>query len=399
MPADKDEGLNPISQGPQIVTAIVDEWRGSKNNYGFAEILTGHTAGATAFCFRTIGGVEVPLEEEFRCRIDSTEKGWKVVALHDDDLPTELLGVGGTVSFADRENKPPFWQIKVSNYVDGNPLSRALTVSLFTNVLRKRGLADLRDGATVVVNAERKSRGYVATEIISPGPEDVFPDLNPREVDAHAIGQWEAANVEDRYVDVGAGDPRAPAVVSIGISRTRLITAGIRLVVPGAEPCEGRPAELQKELLLAPRETLVPIDAFRLEIEWEAKRSRWTVRKLLEPRCIRISSEGEVIDWVAGTIEAFEDAPEKTEEFEGSVPSDDPLPKVAKGAPAKPEFLVAVDDPRVGRGTVRLYKKVIGFEHAECAPGVPVVLSLRGYKTGWTAHAIHRSIPHTNSDS
>jgi hypothetical protein len=42
---------------------------------------------------------------------------------------------------------------------------------------------------------------------------------------------------------------------------------------------------------------------------------------------------------------------------------------------------------------VNLWPRVAGVEHAGCRPGVPVILTLRGYKTGWAAHCLHRSTP------
>jgi hypothetical protein len=386
MAAEKDVQAQVADDEPTFVTAYVEAWRGS---YGFATIKTGPATGVQAICFKTINFVEVPLQTDFLCKISKGPKGWKVDALQQDALPDDIWNLEGVISAARRDGPMPYWRLIASKPPEGFGSAQLPPVTIFRNVLRQRGLFDIADGATVIVHASRKPRGYVATELLAPGPDAAFPNHGPHLVDGFALDAWDPSS-EAKSVDIGIGFSGAPVVARVRLFRSVLLKAGIKEIIPGSLPAEGKAALLQAEILAAPKHHRPAIDYFLVDVEWEPGPNRWVVRKLLAPRTLRLSSEDERVDWVIGVVENAETDDDEAD-FGGPKPTAPREPTNPKDAPGP--MIIGFEDSRVGRGQVRVYPDVPGFEHAACAPGVPVVVSLRGYKGGWTTHAIHRSTP------
>lgn len=387
MPAEKDVHAHEADGEPTFVIAYVEVWRGS---YGFAAIKTGPATGAQAICFKTINSIEVPLRTDFLCKISKGSKGWKVDALQQDALPDDIRNIEGVISAARRDGPTPYWRVSVSKAPDGLETVQLPPVTIFRNILKQRGLVDIADGAKVVVHASRRPKGYVATELVAPGPDAAFPDHGPHKIDGFALNAWDPSS-ETNAVDLGIGVSGAPVVARVRMFRSALLKAGIKEVVRGSPPAEGKAALLQAKMLAAPKHARLPIDYFLVEVEWESGPKRWEVRKLLAPRMLRLSSEDERVDWVIGVVECVEGEDDDAGDFDATelaAPQESANPKDT-AAP----LMIGFDDSRIGRGQVRVYQHVPGFDHAGCEPGVPVVISLRGFKGGWTTHAIHRSTP------
>ncbi len=89
----------PDEEHREVEALITDsDWRlGAHGRYALAQVLSSDTPAKSAICNQVVKRVKPPTGSPFRCKIERSDRGWRIVEILVDGLPQDLIGISGVV--------------------------------------------------------------------------------------------------------------------------------------------------------------------------------------------------------------------------------------------------------------------------------------------------------------
>lgn len=394
-----------MSDQELTVQARITSWSESKfGRYAVAEILTPDVEAKKALFGANRFRWAPELDTPFTCIISPSDKGWKVVALPDEEGTTVLLK--GTFKEVQGQGRDRIWQIEVSA-----GQSQATGIAHLKNdVLQEAGLIDFEPGALLEFEALKTSHACTVTRIMFPQIKDAFED---GEHIAFVRADWRPE--KDKGVRVAVLSRNCRVWIHMYIASDLLKRCGITSLVKAPYPWTIHQTE-SRNAIHAWQETLqngntderdaLSMDRLLVTTQLYASKGKTglSLRKLVAPLRMRSPlSPDEVIDWIsAHVVDIKPSAPRanRSEVHEQPQPDHPTVTgSLRKTTPpnAASQVTFKVQAPGLGRGEVqgRFYEPRV--KAAGLAIGVPCIVTLAAYNLNgearWTIKKVHQSEP------
>lgn len=397
--------VTPAVESHHEVTAQINQWRDGKNGrYAFADILNEGAPAQTATCNATINHHTPPTGEPFRAIIKkkANGNGYTIIDIIVEGLPAELPGIKAVVRHKQR--------IDLLLDTIPQPNTPSVPVILPAKLLNQQQIADIEPGTEVAIDAQRGASGYVASKLHAPSVLDAFDHLqSPQTIIVDIKNYWPGEHQDKKGCFVSYQAPGMAVTAIIWIGQQLLRGAGIPATVP-MDPSSTLEPGTSAALLDQWQDTLrggsqaemeqLGINQLELELEWIVAQHRWRVSRLCRPRALRIPQDTEVIDWVQGCVViAPPDADRQEPPSDHREPAATAAVSPSTPPPAAQEYVhVSFQDPRVGRGTLRLYgKEKIALAGLDL--DTQLTFSLVGKGEYWQIKWLHRATPTRPEDA
>jgi hypothetical protein len=360
------------------VEALITEsdWRpGRYGRYALAQVFSSDMPAELAICDQVVKGVKPPTGSRFRCKIERSHRGWRIVEILVDGLPQELIGISGVVREVETDGRE----------VHASPLPSGPVVvfQLDNRCLREAKLVEIDVETPIVFDGVRGHKGYKVAKILQPTAAAALPaGKSPQGAIALVQKEWDVES-QAKGVNVSVRSVGSVVAAKVFVTGKLLRGAGIERLVranrhelPSWEESDGLLSHWEsvlREGTVAERDEL-EIDRLELLLEWVEACQEWRIERLLRPCSLREpKGPKEVVDWVSGTV--------LTERVE------------ANSREQRFYVEVSYQDQRVGRGTARLYAGEQQLMDAGLEPGVPVMVRLESKEKFWNIGGLHRSRP------
>ncbi|WP_246793120.1 hypothetical protein [Burkholderia perseverans] len=402
--------MNDLPSGPIQVKAVVHEWKdGPYGTWANAAIVTDAPTKAATFSVKILG-TQPEAGKPFHCEIAFRKNRWSIVAVLLDHLPSTLQGVKACVGDPLTKGSRGYSLIPLAPDSDLDGVALVLPQA----ILEKAGIALIRAGTEVHVDAERNGSRFEATTLHAPHAGQAFPADRPAGQDqtpvvAFAINAWSESS--KKPVLFATHEVGAPVSARIWVPHSALRSLGIQAVhratLPETETDEQSREQIDawSAALRGSREQrdAVSIDRILVWVQSSRNGTQWDFLRLLGPGERRVPTrDGEVVDWVGAIVDEISihvasRSPTPPDREPGSQFDADSPPGADHASEAvEPRMKVTVtfSDERLGHGKSRAFLTESITKGAGLAPGVPVIVRLVSKDRYWNVSHLHRATPH-----
>ncbi|KAG8152911.1 hypothetical protein [Burkholderia catarinensis] len=413
--------MNNQPIGSIQVEAVVHEWKeGRYGTWANAVIVTQAPATEATFSVKRLG-IQPVAGKRFHCEIAIVNNRWSVVSVLMDHLPSTLQSVRASVLVGPTKGVREYLLTPLDPDLDLDGAALVLPQS----IVESASIAFIRTGTEVLVDAQRNGSRFEATVLHAPHAGQAFPGgrhagAAQQPVVAFALNTWSASGA--KAVPFATHEEGAPVSARIWVKSSALRALGIQAVhrasLPESDTDEQSRALIDSwsAILRGPREDAeaLSIDRVLMWIESAGEETRWNFLRLLAPGMFRVpTADGEVIDWVAATVDSIKVHVPRQQAgpaFQASGPGGDPQSEpmtsltlssdTADAAKHTEPFMMVTlqfSDERLGRGTSRAFVAESVSRSAGLAPGVPIIVRLVSRGQYWSASHLHRAMPHLSN--
>ncbi|WP_123863859.1 hypothetical protein [Burkholderia plantarii] len=405
--------MNDLPSGPIQVEAVVHEWKdGPYGTWANAVIVTEAPTTAATFSVKALG-IKPEAGKQFHCEIAFRKNRWSVVAVLLDHLPSTLQGVKACVGAPLTKGTRGYSLIPLPPESDLEGVALVLPQA----VLEKAGIALIRAGTEVHVDAQRNGSRFEATTLHAPHAGQAFSANRPARQDqtsvvAFAMNAWsETSKKSVLFATHEVGAPVSARIwVPAGVLRSLGILAVHRATLPETETDEQSREQIGawSSALRGSREQreAVSIDRILIWVESSRNGTRWDFLRLLGPGERRVPTrDGEVVDWVGAIIDeikphaASRSTAPPDRKLDSHFDADWPhgADDASEAVESRMMVTVTFSDERLGRGKSRAFVTESIASGAGLAPGVPVIVRLVSKDQYWNVSHLHRATPHHSS--
>ncbi|MDN7668052.1 hypothetical protein [Burkholderia vietnamiensis] len=415
--------MNDQPSAPLQVEAVVYEWKdGRYGTWANAVIVTQAPTTEATFSVKRLG-IQPAVGKRFHCEIAFVKNRWSIVEVVMDHLPSTLQSVRATVEEGAAKGVRGYMLTPLDPGLDLDGVALVLPQA----IVEHAGIAFIRAGTEVLVDAQRSGSRFEATTLHAPHAGQAFQGGRPagaaqRPAVAFAMNTWSASSA--KAVPFATHEEGAPVSAMIWVKTSALRALGIQTVqratLPETDTDEQSRALIDSwsVILRGPREDAeaLVIDRVLVWIESAGEDRRWNFLRLLAPGMFRVpTADGEVIDWVAGTVDSVKVHVPRQQagaalQASGSGADSQSGPATPRSASSdeaeaiagthpEPRMMVTYQfsDERLGRGTSRAFVTESVSRSAGLAEGVPIIVRLVSREQYWSTSHVHRATPYLSN--